>query len=247
VTATSGRRQPAPGGRGGAAERLARIHPRWLDAFDLAWESWCAGSLGIGAVLLDTRGEVVSRGRNRVLEQPSSGRLAGSLLAHAEMDAFSGLGLGTGEGMTLLTTVQPCLMCSATAIAMRTARVSFAASDPVFEGLDATLGSHAYCRQRLPASDQLADPVLVAFAGLLPLAHRVWSRPGQPPRREWLETHHAIWQCAQRLVGDGTLGDLQRAGASVVEAIDACRSSTTATSKNGRRARACCDNAMPSM
>jgi tRNA(adenine34) deaminase len=204
-----------------AAERFSQLAPGWRDAFDLAWESWCAGSLGIGAVLLDGEGDVVSRGRNRVLEEPTSGRLAGTLLAHAEMDAFTGLGLGTAEGMTLLTTVQPCLMCSATAIAVRTTRVCFAAADPVFEGLEAALATHAYSNERLPASDQLRDPVLVSFAALLPLANRVWSRPGQAPRREWLATHEAIWRCAQRLVGEGTLGDFQQAGASVVDIIDA--------------------------
>ena len=121
----------------------------------------------------------MSRGRNRVLEEPSSGRLAGTLLAHAEMDAFAALDLRTAEGMTLLTTVQPCLMCTATAVAVRTARVCFAASDPVFDGLDATLATHAYSHERVPTTDQLGDPLLVAFAALLPLANRVWSRPGQ--------------------------------------------------------------------
>jgi tRNA(Arg) A34 adenosine deaminase TadA len=208
----------------GAAERFSRIHPAWRSAFDLAWESWCAGSLGIGAVLLDDHGDMVVGGRNRVLEERASGRLAGSLLAHAEMDAFAALGLKTAAGMTLLTTVQPCLMCTATTIAMRTARVCFAASDPVFEGLDETLASHAYISERLPTSDQLGDPVLVAFAVFLPLANRVWSRPGQEPRREWLVAHHAIWNCAQRLVDDGTLTALQRSGASVVEAVDAVSS-----------------------
>jgi tRNA(Arg) A34 adenosine deaminase TadA len=211
-----------------ADERLDQAGPAWTAAFELAWESWRAGSLGIGSVLVDSEGDVVTRGRNRVLEPPDSGRVAGTLIAHAEIDAFAQLGLATAEGLSLYTTVEPCLMCRATAIAMRTARVCSAAPDPVFEGLDEALAAHSYMEGRMPAREHLEDDVLVSFAALLPLAHRVWSRPGQPPRREWLKANEAIWHAAGQLVGDGSLTRLARDDAPVAAVIDACAGALSA-------------------
>jgi tRNA(Arg) A34 adenosine deaminase TadA len=197
----------------GDLDRLKVVDPAWREAFGLAWESWCAGSMGIGAVLVREDGQVVSRGRNRVLEASGSGNIAGTLLAHAEMVAFAGLGLSTAEGLSLYTTVEPCLMCASTAVAMRLARVSFAASDPVFEGLDEALASHSYSQGRMPSREKLADPILVSFAATLPLAHRVWSRPGRPPRDEWVRKHQALWDVANRLIDEGILVELRNVAA----------------------------------
>jgi tRNA(adenine34) deaminase len=185
----------------------------------MAWESWCAGSLGIGAVITNPKGNVVARGRNRVLEEAGGAALGGSLLAHAEMDAFLALGLSTAEGLVLYTTVEPCLMCSATCIAMRTAKVAYATADPVFEGLDETLASHSYVSGRLPIRERLDDPLLAGFAAVLPMANRVWSRPGSPPRSEWIQSHAQLWAAANRLINDGTMSRLQRCGAEVDEAV----------------------------
>jgi tRNA(Arg) A34 adenosine deaminase TadA len=172
-------------------------------------------------VLVDGAGGVVSRGRNRVLERPGSGRVAGTLLAHAEVDAFAALDLRTAEGLTLFTTVEPCLMCAATAIAVRTTGVRYAAADPVFEGLDEALSTHPYMEGRMPDKQQLGEPVLSAFAAALPLANRVWSRPGVAPRAEWVSAHRAVWSAAERLIDSGTLANLKDTDATVEDAIDA--------------------------
>ena len=202
-------------------ELLGRVEPAWRDAFAMAWESWTAGSLGIGAVLVDHAGVVVARGRNRVLEAPRSGTIAGALVAHAEMDAFAALGVRTADGLTLYTTVEPCLMCSATAIAMRTPRVRFGTADPVFEGLDVALAAHPYCSGRMPTREPLGVPELAAVAQVLPLAARVWSRPGDEPRAEWLGERAATWQAAKRLVTAGTMTSLVDRGVGVEEMLAA--------------------------
>lgn len=199
---------------------FAGLVAAWHEAFVLAWDSWCAGSLGIGAVVADSEGLILSRGRNRVLEEPSTGRLAGSLLGHAEMDAFAGLGLRGADGLTLYTTVEPCLMCSATSISMRTGHIAYAAADPVFDGLGQVLATHPYMENRLPTRQALGRPLLAGFATLLPLANRAWSRPGSPPRREWVLEHQDLWDAATRLVEDGTLWGLQVKKAGVDEAIE---------------------------
>lgn len=189
----------------------------WRLAFEHAWASWRAGSLGIGAVLADGTGRIVATGRNRVLEPGSDAPLAGSLLAHAEMTALVELGMRTAGGLTLYTTVEPCLMCTSTCIAMRVSEVHYAASDPVFEGLEDLLAMHSYMDGRMPLRHQLADPVLVSFAAVLPLANRVWSRPGAPPRAEWIASHLHLWEAAVAAVP--TLSRLQHRGADVAEAI----------------------------
>lgn len=156
---------------------------------------------------------LVVQGRNRVLETGSPAPLAGSLLGHAEMTAFVELGVGTARGMTLYTTVEPCLMCTSTGISMRLAKVCYAAADPVFEGLDDALSNHSYMASRIPAREQLGDPELAAFAALLPLSCRAWSRPGSPPRAEWISSHRRLWDAAA--VALPTLTKLPHEGAGV--------------------------------
>jgi tRNA(adenine34) deaminase len=217
---SSDRLSDVTSGAMGDGDPFTTIDPAWREAFGLAWESWCAGSLGFGAVLVRADGSVVSRGRNRVLESSGSGHIAGTLLAHAEMDALAGLGLSTAEGLTLYSTVEPCIMCTATAIAMRTSRLAYAVADPVFEGLDQVMATHTYAQGRMPSREQLEDPILVTFAAMLPMAQRVWSRPGVPPREEWVRKHRSIWDLANRLIEQGILTRLRNVRAEVAIVID---------------------------
>ncbi|MDA8310921.1 MAG: hypothetical protein M0Z46_09980 [Actinomycetota bacterium] len=175
----------------------------------------------MGAVLVNECGEFVAQGRNRVLETGSPAPLAGSLLGHAEMTAFVELGVRTAQGMTFYTTVGPCLMCTSTAISMRLPTICSAAGDPVFEGLDEVLSSHSYMDQRMPTREQLDDSELAAFAALLPLSHRVWAKPGSPPRREWIASLRALWEAAVAALP--TLTNLRHEGADVEAVIRGIR------------------------
>ena len=75
-----------------AAETWAELEPPYRVALDLAWQSARAGSLGIGAVITDADGTVVATGRNRLMEhEPGEDLLAGTSLAHAEMNALGKL------------------------------------------------------------------------------------------------------------------------------------------------------------
>ena len=81
-------------------------------AVELASESFCAGSLGIGAVIT-LEGEITATGRNRLAEHdPGDDVLAGSSLAHAEMNTAREAAMGCEPlGLQLWTTLQPCLQC----------------------------------------------------------------------------------------------------------------------------------------
>ena len=80
----------------------------------------------IGALIV-LNGEILSRRHNEreLLNDPT---------AHAEIlaiqDAAKKLGTSRLDGATLVTTLEPCLMCAGVALNARVARVVFGAEDP---------------------------------------------------------------------------------------------------------------------
>lgn len=190
----------------------------WRVSLEEAWASWSAGSAGIGAVVVDSEGAIVSRGRNRSLESPSEpGVLAGTLVAHAEMNALAGVPLGRTPGLTLYTTLEPCLMCAATMVMLKVGRVRYAASDPMFHGVRDALSAHPFCEGRIPVHDGPFPGPIGVFARILPLTTAVfWGTDA-------LETYRrqtpSVVELAETIVADGGLADLAQAGASAVEAV----------------------------
>jgi tRNA(adenine34) deaminase len=102
-----------------------------LQALDLAREAGRAGEVPVGAaVVLD--GVVIGRGRNSpiALNDPT---------AHAEILALREASFSIGnyrlEGVTLYSTLEPCVMCAGALIAARVARLVFGARDLRFGGV----------------------------------------------------------------------------------------------------------------
>jgi tRNA(adenine34) deaminase len=85
----------------------------WQVAFAEAWEAWRCGSLPIGAAIV-LNGEVIARGRNRLGEAHTvAGFLAGTNIAHAEINALVQLPKHLEkQEMHLYTTLEPCPMCA---------------------------------------------------------------------------------------------------------------------------------------
>ena len=85
-----------------------------------------SGDVPVGAVLVDATGEIVARGRNEK-------ELLGDPTAHAEIvairEATSLLGDWRLEGMTLVVTLEPCVMCAGAIQAARISKVVFGAWD----------------------------------------------------------------------------------------------------------------------
>ena len=85
-----------------------------------------AGDVPIGAVIVDTDGDLLAEGRNRR-------ELEGDPTAHAEVDALRRASKRIGhwriEG-TLYVTLEPCLMCSGALVNARIQRVVYGALDP---------------------------------------------------------------------------------------------------------------------
>ena len=85
-----------------------------------------SGDVPVGAVIVDAAGEIVARGRNEK-------ELLGDPTAHAEIvairEATSLLGDWRLEGLTLVVTLEPCVMCAGAIQAARISRVVFGAWD----------------------------------------------------------------------------------------------------------------------
>jgi tRNA(Arg) A34 adenosine deaminase TadA len=149
----------------------------WPEVFSLMWEAYLAGTIPVGAVVVDETSEVVSRARNRTFDDPRDGQLGGSRLAHAEVNALVALtSERTYEGFTLYTTLEPCHLCLSAAISVRIGSLRYAAPDPQA----GAVGKLA------PSRDHAAHPLKVEgplrgapgrLAELLHLAHCLWRSP----------------------------------------------------------------------
>jgi len=98
-----------------------------LAALAEARAALATGDVPIGAVVLDTQGAVIGRGRNvREAEADPTG--------HAEVVALREVARARGEwrldGCTLVVTLEPCTMCAGAAVLSRVDRVVFGAFDP---------------------------------------------------------------------------------------------------------------------
>ena len=156
------------------------LHDGWQVAFDEAWLSFRGGNYGIGAALVDADRRVVASGRNMVASASSEQPLSGNYMAHAEMNLFAGMSTYHAAGFHLLSTLQPCLMCAATALFLNVGSISFAADDEFFLNLDDLWQHHPYTKPRaVPTTKVLTEP-WDWFARLLPLSHTMATRPNSP-------------------------------------------------------------------
>ena len=142
------------------------------------WEAYIAGTVPVGAVIVDPGGKVVARGRNRIFNDTFDGQLAFTRLAHAEVNALVQLGSDqTYEEFHLYTALEPCHLCLSAAIAVRVGTLHYAAADR-YGGAVGML---------LPSADHVAHPTriegpLLGSVGRLPemllVAHILWRCPG---------------------------------------------------------------------
>ena len=87
-------------------------HP-WNRIFELSWQSVCAGSKAIAAVILSEEGEIISEARNQISEF----NIPNPRLLHAEVEALRNLDIKKYPNLkeyTLYAGLEPCPMCVGT-------------------------------------------------------------------------------------------------------------------------------------
>jgi tRNA(Arg) A34 adenosine deaminase TadA len=178
------------------------------------WDAYVAGTIPVGAVVVDDAGEVVSRGRNRIFDDAHDTSLARSRLAHAELNALIPLGSErTYEALSLYTALEPCHLCLSAAISVRIGTLHYAAPDP-YGGAVGKI---------IPSRDHDAHPVriegpLAGAPGRLPellhVAHFLWRLPGGSVARFYRTSKPDILAAAERLPAPD-------AGATLVDAFAA--------------------------
>ena len=107
----------------------------WQEAFRQAWEALRTGNIAVGACAATPDGTMVHAARNRVADNGGPpGEIFGSSLAHAETNVLARLPFEATTLVTVTSTLEPCIQCSAALRLGPVAEVRFAGADPLWEG-----------------------------------------------------------------------------------------------------------------
>ena len=156
-----------------------QLGPPWQACFASAWEAFLAGTIPVGAAVAGPDGSVVAQGRNRIFDPPGEG-LAGSRLAHAEVDALVQLPVGARyQDHVLYSTLEPCLLCVAATLHATVGRIEYAAPDPFGGGCTGTIDTAHWQR----SAPEIAPPLGGSPGRLSSALHSAfWQRNEHHPR-----------------------------------------------------------------
>ncbi|MGI5247270.1 nucleoside deaminase [Dactylosporangium sp. CA-139066] len=135
----------------------------WRACFELAWASFVAGSIPVGAVLVAPGGDIVARGRNRRAEP------GGSNIAHAEIGALLHLPPGHYPEHILYSTLEPCLLCTAAIRHSHVGTARFAAPDPMWRGVEGVPALNAHLARGWPRLEGPQGGPLETFSSVMHL------------------------------------------------------------------------------
>ncbi len=158
----------------------------WQAALEMAWEAYCAGTIPIGAVVADANGNVVSRGRNRIMDTTASeGQIFDDMLAHAEINALLTLNIDqeSRHHSALYTTMEPCPLCMGAFYMSSVRTLHFAARDP-WAGSTNLLGTTPYLSRKSIKVFKPNDAVLEDLLVALHTEYEIYRRGEQ-----FLESH----------------------------------------------------------
>lgn len=153
------------------------LDPAWRRAVELAWEAFVHGSIAVGAVVLGPDGGRLAEGRNRSGEVDGPpGQVVGSTIAHAEVNALAGVPRGTPGPTTLLSTLEPCVMCTTVCRFGLLAHVRYAAVDPIWAGAERIGELNAFYARREPSREAVDLGLLSTWCGALALVSGSYQR-----------------------------------------------------------------------
>jgi tRNA(Arg) A34 adenosine deaminase TadA len=148
----------------------------------LAWEAYRAGSLPVGAVVVDGSGAPVGQARSTRHEDIRvPGQLAGTRIAHAEVNALAQPPMGSFRDHVLYTNVEPCCLCMGAALQTGVGAVHYGWRDH-YGGTATTMVVRNPQLDRRPVEViEPADERVEAVTGLLMTCHYYYRRPGHGP------------------------------------------------------------------
>lgn len=123
----------------------------WQDCLTLSWESFQAGSVPVGSVVIHRpsgRSMALGRNRNREVQAPS-GQVASTSLAHAEINALLQIrpdSVDPGE-CVLYTSLEPCPLCMGALYMSGIRTVAYACRD-AWAGSTDLLGATPYMSRK---------------------------------------------------------------------------------------------------
>ncbi len=176
------------------------------------WGAYLAGTIPVGAVVVDEAGDVVSAGRNRIFDDARDGQLGRTRLAHAELNALAALtSERTYEGYTLYTALEPCHMCLSAAISVRVGSLRYAARDPYGGAVGKLVASHDHEAHPLRIEGPLGGAP-GRLPELLLVAHFLWRVPGRGVTRFYRSSRPDLVAAGQALPAPDS-------GASLADAV----------------------------
>ena len=104
-------------------------HTPYIQALENALNAFKAGNYGVGAVIIDTESkEIICNGQNRIFTPTFNSSL------HAEMDAINNYESiyedKESSNLELITTLEPCPMCTSRIISSKLTNITFMSDDP---------------------------------------------------------------------------------------------------------------------
>ena len=198
----------------------SQIPTPWQACLGLSWQSNCEGSLPIGAVITDSDGAIVARGRNRVGVREISSRqeITGNPLAHAEINALLNLDYDrlNPRQLILYSTVEPCPLCIGAICMAGVKQFYFAARDP-WAGSANLVDASPYLRKKGITAYGPQGPALETLVHVLQAASEVHhSHPNvQSLLDVWAADHPHGVGLGIRLYRSGELRQLRAQGAPV--------------------------------
>jgi len=153
----------------------------WQFVMSLAWEAYRAGSLPIGAVVLDGSGSPVGHGRSTRHEDVAvPGQLSNTRIAHAEVNALAQLPCrGSFQHHVLYTNVEPCCLCMGAALQTGVGALHYGWRDHYGGAATSMVVRNPQLSRRNFTVVGPTDDVVEAVTGLLMTCHYFYRRPGR--------------------------------------------------------------------
>ena len=197
----------------------------WQICLEEAWAAYCAGSLPIGACVVDAQGHILSRGRNRIEEtQAEPPHVCDNTLAHAELNALLALKAErqVRHASSLYTTTEPCPLCLGAFYMSSIRTLHFAAREP-FAGSTNLLGTTPYLSRKPikvygPADAEL-EILITALAVEFELSDGVL--PTSSVLQSWQQAIPAGVVLGEQLYQNGDLKRMQAEGWNATQMVTA--------------------------